>query len=447
VVVVGAGAAGIFASLRAAEVGARVLLIEKTPRIGTKILISGGGKCNIAHEGPIEEVLKAFRPNEARFLRPSVYRMPNRDIIQFFTDRGLEVYTRPDGRVFPVHQTAKEVVGILRDLLREAKVRLCLETPVAELLHEDGRMTGVRTGASLAKLKAAPAAAPGYGAKALLREVLAEIEDEGASMASQVIECPRVVLAVGGSSYPNSGTTGDGYPWVRALGHGMVRVRAALAPIYLELDSDGPERAGVALRGVLLKAKAGGKEAARWRNDLLFTHQGVSGPSVLGISRIVAEKMEESPVELLVDLLPEVPHEELQEVLQASGRSHPRRVLGSWMDEILPSSLVQAFLHQAGIDPSLPFGQLGKKDRNRLIDHIKAWPIGQVRTVSLEKGECVAGGVSLDEVDPHTMKSSKKEGLYLCGEILDIAGPVGGYNLQAAFATGHVAGESAAQGL
>jgi predicted Rossmann fold flavoprotein len=227
----------------------------------------------------------------------------------------------------------------------------------------------------------------------------------------------------------------------------MVRVRAALAPIYLELDSDGPERAGVALRGVLLKAKAGGKEAARWRNDLLFTHQGVSGPSVLGISRIVAEKMEESPVELLVDLLPEVPHEELQEVLQASGRSHPRRVLGSWMDEILPSSLVQACLHQAGIDPSLPFGQLGKKDRNRLIDHIKAWPIGQVRTVSLEKGECVAGGVSLDEVDPHTMKSSKKEGLYLCGEILDIAGPVGGYNLQAAFATGHVAGESAAQGL
>ena len=169
VVVVGGGAAGIFAAWRAASLGARVALVEKTARIGTKILISGGGKCNVAHAGSIEEVLKAFRPNEARFLRPACYRLKNDAIVKLMTDRGLRVYTRDDGRVFPVDQTAKDVVDILRGYLDEAGVEVRLGTPIEEVVEVDGRIVGLRTGAAHEPHKGYRRAT--YGAKALLNDV------------------------------------------------------------------------------------------------------------------------------------------------------------------------------------------------------------------------------------------------------------------------------------
>lgn len=399
---VGAGAAGIIAAWRAASLGARTLLIEKTNRLGTKILISGGGKCNITHDGPLEEVLRAFRPNEARFIRPACYRFTNRQIVEMLTDRGLEVYTRPDGRIFPVHQTAKDVVAILRTYLVDAGVEIRLETPV----------TGISPG------------------------VVKTAQGE--------ITARSIVLATGGSSHPNSGTTGDGWPWMRALGHSIVKVRAALAPMYLEIDGMDP-RAGVALRDVVLKARQGTKEIARWRNDLLFTHRGVSGPTVLGISRVVTEHMETGPVSLEVDLAPDETFEALGERLKAWRSQNPRKQVASFVEEFVPKSLTDDLIVAAGEKGDVTVPNFSQKAANRLIETLKGWKLGPVRAVPLEKGECVAGGVSLDEVDPQTMRSKLVEGLYLCGEVLDIAGPVGGYNLQAAFATGYAAGESAAQ--
>ncbi|MFI5384682.1 MAG: NAD(P)/FAD-dependent oxidoreductase [Fimbriimonadales bacterium] len=398
VLVVGAGAAGIIAAWRAASLGARVVLLEKTPRLGTKILISGGGKCNITHDGDLEDLLRAFRPNEARFIRPACYRFTNREVVEMLTSRGLEVYTRPDGRIFPVHQTAKDVVAILGGYLREAGVEVRLSTPVRRILHDGNKVTGVATDAG-------------------------------------EIACSRVILSVGGSSYPGSGTTGDGYPWVMELGHTVVKVRAALAPIYLHL---GVDRAGVALRDVLLKAKQG-KEIARWRGDLLFTHHGVSGPTVLGVSRVVAERLPSGPVTLEVDLAPDLPHEAVLVNLSSWTTENPRKSIASYAEIYVPQRLDSFLDDLAGG----PVSGLSQKARNRIVERIKAWPLGPVRAVPLKKGEVVAGGVALDEVDPHSMRSLKCEGLYFCGEILDVAGPVGGYNLQAAFATGFVAGESA----
>ncbi|RYG40376.1 FAD-binding protein, partial [bacterium] len=210
VLVIGAGAAGIFAAWRAATEGARTILIEKTPRIGTKILVSGGGKCNIVHDGPIEDVLRAFRPNEARFLRPSVYRHPNETIVRMFTDRGLKTMTREDGRIFPVDATAKDVVNVLRSYLDEAGVDLRLESPCTGLAIEDGRVVGATVGA-YESTGAAPKLSGGYGAKALLRET-GGIVHEG-DRASGTILAGATILATGGSSYPNSGTTGDGWKW------------------------------------------------------------------------------------------------------------------------------------------------------------------------------------------------------------------------------------------
>ncbi|HVT13389.1 MAG TPA: NAD(P)/FAD-dependent oxidoreductase [Fimbriimonadaceae bacterium] len=404
VVVIGAGAAGIIASWRAAQLGAKVLLLEKNPRIGTKILISGGGKCNITHDGDLEDLLHAFRPAEARFIRPACYRFTNREIVNMLTSRGLEVYTRPDGRIFPVRQTAKDVVAILASYLEEAGVEVRLSTTVKRIAHEAGRVAGVE-------------------------------------VAEGLIPCSKVILAVGGSSYPGAGTTGDGYPWAKELGHTVVKVRAALAPIYLQIDDRWPdERAGIALRDILLKARQG-KEIARWRGDLLFTHHGVSGPTVLGVSRVVAERIAEGPVTLEVDLVPDMPHEATLANLEAWIKANPRKGLAAYAERYVPERLAR-FVFESGKEPA---SQLSQKAKNRAVEAIKAWPLGQVRTIPLEKGEVVAGGVGLDEVDPHTMRSLKCKGLYLCGEILDVAGPVGGYNLQAAFATGFVAGESAAR--
>jgi hypothetical protein len=426
VVVVGAGAAGVIAAWRAASLGAKVLLLEKTNRIGTKILISGGGKCNITHAGPLEEVLRAFRPNEARFIRPACYRFPNDEVVEMLTSRGLKVYTRPDGRIFPVDQTAKDVVAILQSYMDDVGVHVRLESPVTGIRAVGGRIVGVTTGEPRA-------AHSGY-------------RESGPAGGDTLWPCEHLIVATGGSSYPNSGTTGDAWPWARELGHRVEKVRAALAPIYMNLEPAPPEeRAGVALRNIVLKARQNNKEISKWTGDLLFTHQGVSGPTVLGVSRVVAERIHEGEVTLEVDLVQDKAQDQVSEDLLRHVTENPRKLVASYVDPLVPNRLVGSILQAAGVAPDTPGARLDRRSRNRLSEVLKRWQLGKVRTVPLEKGEVVAGGITLDEVDPHTMKSRKVEGLYLCGEVLDIAGPVGGYNLQAAFATGFVAGETAAK--
>jgi predicted Rossmann fold flavoprotein len=404
IIVIGAGAAGIMAARRAAELGSEVLLLEKTPRLGTKILISGGGKCNITHDGPIEDVLRAFRSNEARFIRPSCYRLTNRQVISMLTDRGLEVYTRPDGRIFPVDRTAKDVVAILRRLLDEVGVRIRFDTPVRRIIAEGGKVVGVESAAGLHKTS-------------------------------------HAIIAVGGSSYPNSGTTGDGYKWAADLGHTLITVRAALAPIKLR-ETRWRQFSGVALRDVLLKARQSGKEISRWRGDTLITHFGISGPSTLEISRDVAAAMERDSATIEVDLLPHKTFEIVDHEVIEFGKSNPNRRIGAFLS-FVPERLIPEILHDSCIDSDTSFAKLSRVQRSKLVANLKGWQFGDVEEVILDKGEVVAGGVSLDEVDAQSMRSKKCTGLYCCGEVLDIAGPVGGYNLQAAFATGWVAGETA----
>jgi predicted Rossmann fold flavoprotein len=413
VVVVGGGAAGMIAAWRVAMRGVPVLILEKKNRLGTKILISGGGKCNVTHSGPIENVRAKFRPNEGRFLRPSFYRFTNEDFVQMLTDRGMEVYTRPDGRIFPVApHDAKDVVEVLEAHLREAGVKVWLDAAVESIETTDGAVTGVTLSG-------------------------------GRTVATR-----QLIIAVGGSSYPATGTTGDGWRWLPQLGHTIVPLRAALAPLYLE-PTPPAEWSGVALRDCLLRARRQnpdgmpGKERMRWRGDLLWTHKGVSGPTALGVSREIAEAIpEHSMVE--VDTLPDEPHDALTARLLAHCKAYPRRAVSDFVEEIVPSRLTRPVFDSAGVDPLVKGAYLGQKERNRLVNTLKGWPLGRVRNVPLERGEVVAGGVALEEVDPQTMRSQKVRGLYLCGEVLDIAGPVGGYNLQAAWSTGFVAGDTAA---
>lgn len=405
VIVIGGGAAGMLAARRAAESGAKVTLLEKNERLGMKILISGGGKCNLTHDGTMEEIRRQFRPNEGRFLKPSFYRFTNQNFLQILHDRGMETYTRPDGRIFPVEPAnAKDVVAILTHYVEEAGVTLRYGTAVTGLMAEGGRIAGVQIN-------------------------------------GETLAAARVIVSTGGSSYPATGTTGDGWKWLTELGHTLVPLRAALAPLYLA-DAE-PDWSGVALRDTMLRVRTGpaGKEFMRWQGDLLFTHKGVSGPTALGVSREIAEREAGSIIE--ADLAPGQTWEELQADLRRQTGKNPRKTVASLAAPFVPSRLLEPLLASAGVTGDTRGAYLTAKALNKLVTTLKGWPLGQVRHVPLERGEVVAGGVCLDEVDPQTMHSRLIDGLYLCGEVLDIAGPVGGYNLQAAWSTGWVAGESA----
>ncbi|MFN3651705.1 MAG: NAD(P)/FAD-dependent oxidoreductase [Armatimonadota bacterium] len=407
VLVIGGGAAGMMAAWRAASLGTRTRLLEKNDRLGLKIHISGGGKCNITHGGEMEPLRRAFAPEEARFLREPFRRFTNADVLRLLRERGVTVHTRSDGRVFPDSGRADDVVDALEHHVRRAGAQIEFRSPVERLLLDEGRVAGAAGGG---------------------REWRA-----GA-----------VIVAVGGNTYPKTGTTGDGFRWMREVGHQLAPLRAALAPIYLD-DGKRPEYSGVALRDCVLRVRQNGKELARWRGDLLFTHQGISGPTVLGVSRAAAVGMERGDVTLDVDLLPDVPQEALAARFAAAHGEGRRRTVRALVEEWLPDRLAPEALERAGLEPSTPLHQLPRKNRNRLVDTLKRWDLGRIRAIPLERGEVTAGGVSLDEVDPTTMASRVRAGLYLAGEVLDIAGPVGGYNLQAAFSTGYVAGEAAAR--
>lgn len=408
VIVIGGGAAGMLAARRAAERGAQVTLLEKNERLGMKILISGGGKCNLTHAGTMEEIRGKFRANEARFLKPAFYKFTNTDFLHILHERGMATYSREDGRIFPVEPgNAKDVVALLTCFVEEAGVEIRYGAAVTGLVAEASTMVGVEVN-------------------------------------GQQMPATRVIVAVGGSSYPGTGTTGDGWKWLGELGHTIVPLRAALAPLYLH--EANPEHSGVALREITLRARPqpGAKEFARWSGDLLMTHKGVSGPTALGISREIAERAAEPPAVVEADLIPGEDFERLHAALRQEITSNPRKTMASLVGPYVPARLVEPLLSAAGVDGAMRGAHLPAKSLNRLVSTLKGWPLGRVRHVPLERGEVVAGGVTLDEVDPQSLCSRLIKGLWLCGEVLDIAGPVGGYNLQAAWSTGWVAGEAAA---
>ncbi|MBX2991274.1 MAG: NAD(P)/FAD-dependent oxidoreductase [Bacteroidetes bacterium] len=405
--VIGGGAAGIIAACRAASLGARVLLLERNSKLGIKLLISGGGKCNITHAGPMEEVRAAFVPHEARFLKPSFYTFSNDDIVRMIEDAGVATYTRPNGRVFPVSGNADDVVNALAGYLKKEGVQLRLNARVSGIVHREDAVRGLMIGN-------------------------VEIESE------------HIILATGGASYPKTGTKGDGFEWARALGHTIVPVRPALAPIGIEPKLPADWR-GVALRDGCLMVFADGRKLTEWRDDILFSHEGITGPAALEVSRVAAEAMLAHDVELRFDFFPQKDFTHVDDDLNKLVLSKRDRMISTLLESWLPNRIVHPLLQSVGIDAAKRGHVLTREERRKIVQLLKDWKLGNVSSINIERGEVTAGGVALDEVDPKSMRSRKVKGLYICGEVLDIAGPVGGYNLQAAFSTGFVAGETAAK--
>jgi predicted Rossmann fold flavoprotein len=407
IVVIGGGGGGIIAAWQAAVRGCSVLLLERNGRLGTKILISGGGKCNVTHAGALEDLLAAFVQHERRFLKNAFHCFTNDTIQQLLESRGISLAPRPDGRVFPTHGSAKDVVRVLSGLLRDQRVTVRFHQRVEEILADHTGVTGVRIGGLL-------------------------------------IPARHVVLASGGSSYPQTGTTGDGYAMARSLGHTIVALRPALAPIRIAPPLP-PSWRGVAIRNACLSAIQEGRRIAMWNGDLLITHEGLSGPAALEVSRAAAVAMEDGPVVLTVDFLPEKERSVVDQELLSTIKIQGSRMISTLLEPWLPNRIIDDLLRSVGVDPATRGYVLTRETRTSIIDLLKGWTIGTVVSISIERGEVTAGGVALNEVEPRTMRSRRVKGLYLCGEVLDIAGPVGGYNLQAAFSTGFVAGAAAAE--
>jgi predicted Rossmann fold flavoprotein len=404
IIVIGAGGAGLIAAWRGAGKGAPVLLLERNGKAGIKILISGGGKCNVTHAGPMEEIRGAFLPREGRFLKAAFHSFTNEDLCELLRSRGVETAARENWRVFPVSNRAADVVGALEDLARSAGAEIRLRSRVTSIVAEGGSVRGV--------------------------------EVEGAFLPAS-----QVILTTGGVSYRKTGTTGDGIAWARSLGHTIIPLRPALAPMRVSLPRAWQ---GISLRGGRLDVYAGGKKIDSWTGDILCTHEGLSGPAALEVSRAAAAAMEEGEVTLRYDFFPERDFASLDEALNAMILANRNRRLATLLEEWLPHRMVPGLLGQVRVSPDTRGHVLAREERRAAVGLLKSWEIGRVLGVDIDRGEVTSGGVLLDEVDPRTMGSRVVRGLYVAGEILDVAGPVGGYNLQAAFSTGYAAGTAAA---
>lgn len=408
ILVIGGGAAGMLAAWSAAAHGRNVMLLEKNSRLGIKLLVSGGGRCNVTHAGTIEDMRTCFDTNEARFLRHAFHRFNNIELRQLLADKGVPTYERPNGKVFPVREKAGDIVHAFRRMMEDTGVNIRCSTPVRSILSDTQGISGVVTDAG-------------------------------------IVDTRCVILATGGSSYAKTGTTGDGYVWARELGHTIVPLSPALAPIVTH-PAPPSDLQGVAVRDACLIAFAENNTLVRVHGDILFTHIGISGPAVLEASRrIFLASLQHSIVHLAIDFFPDISVDTLDALLLDRTRMHGAQAIDTWIEQQLPHRLVPHFCTSLKLNGTVKCHQLKRDERRTIVRALKQWSFGSVKEIDIDRGEVTSGGVSLSEVDPKTMRSRIIHGLLLCGEVLDIAGPVGGYNLQAAFSTGFVAGLSAAE--
>ncbi len=411
VIIIGAGPSGLMASIAAAENGHKVLVLEKGRRPGNKLAISGGGRCNVTNRLPQEEIIKNI-PGNGRFLYGPFSVFNNEDIIHFFENLGVPLKEEDHGRMFPVSNKAQDVVSTLLNEMKRLHVELKLETKVAKLLMDDEKILGVRLTTG--------------------EEILAH----------------AVVLAVGGKAVPQTGSTGDGYPWAERAGHTITTLYPTEVPLLSnESFIRSKELQGLALRDVAVSVlNARGKNLVTHTMDMLFTHFGLSGPAILRCSQFVVKeqmKNKNQPVTIKIDTLPLQNEEEVFQQLNATVKEGARKQVNNSLKQIAPERWLNFLLERANIAPTDTGASLSTEKLRTLAQLLKAFTMAVNGTQPIEKAFVTGGGVSTKEIVPKTMASKKKNGLYFCGEIIDIHGYTGGYNITSALVTGRIAGMNA----
>ncbi|MFC2300298.1 MAG: NAD(P)/FAD-dependent oxidoreductase [Selenomonas artemidis] len=408
VVVVGAGPAGMMAAIAAAEHEGSVLLLEKMPRAGRKMMITGKGRCNVTSADDPADIIKNIAGN-GRFLNSVIRAFDNAAVMAFFENVGVPLKTERGNRVFPQSDRAVDVVDAMMRRLRDLHVELRTNTHVRALVVTDGAIRGVRL------------------------------------ESGDMVAADAIVLAVGGASYPLTGSTGDGYAMARDAGHHIVPIFPALVPLCTA-EVWVRDVQGLSLRNVRAALYSAGKKQAEEFGEMMFTHFGVTGPIILRLSRRAAELMNggADTLTLNLNLKPALSYEVLHARIERDFSKYERKQVRNGMIDLLPKRLIDIVLGAAQISPERTTGQVSTKERNRLAQTLQALLLTITGTRPLAEAIVTAGGVETREIDPRTMASKIVRGLYFAGEVVDVDGFTGGYNLQAAFSMGYAAGKYSA---
>ncbi|MGM9951370.1 MAG: NAD(P)/FAD-dependent oxidoreductase [Lysinibacillus sp.] len=411
VIVIGGGPSGLMAAIAAAEQNKKVMLLEKGGKVGKKLAISGGGRCNVTNRLPVEEIVKHI-PGNGRFLYSPFTIYNNEDIIAFFEGLGVKLKEEDHGRMFPVSNRAQDVVDALIQEMKRLKVEVRLHTPVSKLLMDDEKIYGVR------------------------------LED------GSEIRAKAVVVAVGGKAVPQTGSTGDGYPWAERAGHTVTELYPTEVPVTSkEPFIQSRELQGLALRDVAVSVlNKKGKPVVTHQMDMLFTHFGLSGPAILRCSQFIVKERKKNggaPVQVRIQSLVDHNEETCLQMLNKTIKAEPKKAVKNLWKSLVPERWLLFLLERAGIDASLTGVELSQEKLRAFAHELVGFTMDVHGTQSLDKAFVTGGGVSVKEIDPKTMGSKMKEGLYFCGEVLDIHGYTGGYNITSALVTGRIAGMSA----
>lgn len=407
VIVVGGGPAGMMAAITAAMNGAKVALFEKNKRLGKKLLMTGGGRCNVTNNRPVDDLIFHI-PGNGRFLYSTFSQFDNQDVMSFFSERGVALKEEDHGRIFPVSDKSATIVNTLKDELEQLNVSLHFKEPIEKIISDGERIQGVRT------------AEGDYSAKS-------------------------VILTTGGITYPSTGSQGDGYRFAKSVGHHVTPLYPTESPIFL-IDDFVAEKTlqGLSLQDVTLSViDEKNKTIASHEMDLLFTHFGISGPAALRCSSFVNQLLRtQQTVTLKLDCFPDKTVNDLMEEVSELAKTSAKQLKNA-LAGFLPERLLLFFLEKVGISEQT-YGQTSKEQLEEFVSYCKNWSLTANKTFGLEKSFVTGGGVELKEVNPRDLASKKIPGLYFAGEVLDVNGYTGGYNITTAFCTGYVAGTHAA---
>jgi predicted Rossmann fold flavoprotein len=410
-VVVGGGPAGMMAAGRAAELGVKVLVIEKNDSLGKKLLITGGGRCNVTNAEPdVRKLLAKFKGKD-KFLFSTFSQWSVSETLAFFEGRGMKTKVENEGRVFPVSDSAQSVWDVLVSRLKEKGVTVLSRTPVLGFVREGKKITGVKVSGG--------------------REIKGR----------------AFILATGGKSRPETGSTGDGFKWLSEIGHQVAEAESSLVPVALR-DAWVKKAAGVSLPSAKLTLYQNGVKQQSGQGKMLFTHQGISGPAVLNLSRDVGELLKYGPVSIQLDLAAQHDYGQLNAKLQELFRMDANnKKLKNALGTLVPPALVASIVELSKIDGEKQCNAVTREERLALVQLLKAIPLTVKGLMGLDKAVVTSGGAALHEVDFKSMRSALYPNLYLVGDILNIDRPSGGYSLQLCWTTGYVAGTHAAEAL
>lgn len=403
--IIGGGPAGLMAASRSSELGAKVIIIEKNRQPGIKLLLTGNGRCNITNKIDDHQLLASQYGANGKFLLSGFSKFDAESTVEYFENRGVKTKIEDNNRVLPASDNARDVLTALLTDLKQQRVTIQTGTPVAKIIIVDQKIS---------------------------RLVLATGEE---------ISAKNYLLATGGKSYPLTGSTGDAYIWLQKMGHTINKPTAALTPIIIA-DKFVGLLEGLSFKNVLLTVKQNDKLIAKEQGDLIFTATGLSGPAIINLSRLIATQPIHN-TKLILDLFPAQSEKELQTKLQTAWQEQPNKTIKNSLNILTPPKFIDLILGRIKIDPTKKVNSLTREERNSLVTALKFFTLNISRLEGFDKAVITKGGVKINEVDPKTMRSKIISNLYLAGEILDLDGPTGGFNLQICWTTGYVAGENA----